>query len=51
MPLVQGSSQKSISENIRRLNAENSSRSKPRSHDQEVAIALSIARKSKIKSK
>ncbi len=43
MPLVKGSSEKAIAENIHRLSHEK----KKRPHDQIVAIALDIARRSK----
>ena len=43
MPLIQGSSEKAIAENIHRLSHEG----KKRSHDQTIAIALSIARRAK----
>lgn len=45
MPLKQGYSQKTISDNIRKLMAEG------RSREQAVAIALSESRKSKMKRK
>ena len=49
MPLLKGSSQKTISKNIRKMHHENDSRDKKRPHDQIVAIALSQAGKSKKK--
>ncbi len=49
MPLLKGSSEKAIAENISRLHKENKNKpdKKKRGHDQIIAIALSIARRSK----
>jgi len=56
MPLKKGSSRKTISANIRELMADNKKKGKargaggkPRSQKQIIAIALSVARKSKKK--
>jgi hypothetical protein len=48
-PLVKGSGKKSISENISRLWHENEGRKKKRSKDQIVAIAYSVAGRSRKK--
>lgn len=47
MPLVKGNSQETVSKNITDLSRANTGKSKPRSHDQIIAIALSLARKKK----
>jgi len=47
MPLKKGSSRKTISSNIRELEHSQTKAGKGRSHKQNVAIALSLARKSK----
>ena len=49
MPLVKGSSKKAISENISRLWRENDNRKKKRSRDQIIAIAYSVAKRSRKK--
>lgn len=49
MPLKRGSSRKTISRNIRELEHSNTKRGRARSHKQNVAIALSMARKSRRK--
>ena len=49
MPLVKGSSKKAISENISRLWHENEGKKKKRSRDQIIAIAYSVAGKSRKK--
>lgn len=56
MPLKKGSSPKTVSSNIRELMADNKKKGetrgaggKPRSNKQIIAIALSVARKSKKK--
>lgn len=47
MPLKKGSSQQTIAKNIATMMRENKAKDKPRSRDQIIAIAYSIARKSK----
>src|ERR1700677_3223519 len=47
MPLVQGSSQQAISENIHRLSGEIGTSPHVKNHRQAVAIALSVARRNK----
>ena len=47
MPLKPGTSQKVISQNIKELYAANAGRSQPRPRAQIVAIAESVARKSR----
>ena len=46
MPLLKGTSRKTISKNIEELHEANEGRAKPRPNKQIVAIALSEARKS-----
>ena len=45
MPLMKGKSRKVISQNIRELESSNTKRGRGRTHKQNVAIALSKARK------
>lgn len=47
MPLKRGSSQKVVSANIRELEHSRTTAGRARSHKQNVAIAMSMARKSK----
>jgi hypothetical protein len=47
MPLKKGSSKKTISENISELEHSKSAAGKKRTHKQNIAIAMSQARKSK----
>ena len=47
MPLINSAKKSAISENIRRLKDENSSRSKKRPNKQIIAIALDIQRKAR----
>lgn len=47
MPLKKGKSRKTISANIRELEHSKTKRGRKRSHKQNVAIAMSLARKSR----
>jgi hypothetical protein len=49
MPLSKGKSKKAINKNIKELSHSTTKRGKQRSHDQNVAIAMKMAGKSKKK--